>query len=46
MLVYSVTYKDSLNNLKSKWLKLIKQNCGEKVVIVIIANKIDDEGEK
>ena len=46
MLVYSVTYKDSLNNLKSKWFKLIKQHCDKKVVIVIIANKIDDEDEK
>ena len=46
MLVYDVTDIDSLYNLKLKWLKLIKQHCDKKVVIVIIANKIDDEGEK
>ena len=41
-LVYDVTDQKTFEELE-KWFKLIKESCQEKLVLSILANKIDDK---
>ncbi len=42
VLMFDVTCESSFNNIKS-WLKSIKDMSGDKMTIVLVGNKIDDE---
>ena len=45
ILIYDVTNIKSFENIK-KWINEIKEEISEKVTIVLIGNKIDNEGER
>ncbi len=45
LLVYDITNKDSYNNL-GLWIKLIRDECGSHVPIIIVGNKNDLEEER
>mgnify|MGYP002136606732 CR=1 FL=1 len=45
VLMFDVTCETSFNNIKS-WLKSIKDMSGEKLSIVLVGNKIDDENNR
>ena len=45
ILIYDVTNVKSFDNI-TKWINEIKEEISEKVTIVLIGNKIDNEGER
>ena len=45
LLVYDITNRDSYNNL-GLWIKLIRDECGSHVPIIIVGNKNDLEEER
>ena len=45
ILIYDITNIKSYENIK-KWINEIKEEISEKVTIVLIGNKIDNEGER
>ena len=45
LLVYDITNKDSFHNLGA-WIKLIRDECGSHMPIIIIGNKNDLEAER
>ena len=45
ILIFDLTNKESFKNLSS-WIKIIKDHCGNKMVLLIVGNKNDLEEEK
>ena len=46
LLVYDITKKESFNEIKNYYSKMVKEKCGEEIKTMLLGNKTDLENER